>query len=280
MFSRDKVKISTWSAKWACDNHKEKQFVFFLKLKRLFRNGKIENAFWRFSEFKQHFDFSEKTYRRRLNDCIELGWLIPHAKVHACIKNPHALLQCIDIDKLPKIEFGVERHYKFLKSDLSIELIRLLPIKICESSQLAIVRKTLRKDLHGGGKEATLYHKKNGSAIPYTVVPKEEITLSVRGIAKLINRKSAMTGHRLRVKCSLIGLINYENRYFVPKTIGFNTNKKLVTYARIGGQLFVKLSASLKVNLPVDPSKMLKIVKMKKENLLCVPMYDMDCFDW
>lgn len=251
------IKLSSFTASQACKDHREKDLYFYLVLRAHYNSGVIFDIKKKFHFFK--FKFGYRTYLRRIDALLSHGW----ARIE---KNKFIL---IGKDKLPKNEYYFEKHWKFTLSNFTEHIIRLIP---CKTYQTAQEKKSKKNEQQKKCKyqynEFYIVDKENGELIKKTS-SSAEVLMTCRKMAKLIGRKSALTGHRIKEKGLKQEMLTYYNRY---------TLRKGEYLKWINGLLFTRQASGVNITLPFNPTKLKKLKAVKLDlGHAFIPCFMYDC---
>ncbi len=237
---------------------RERDLIFFARLKRHHKSGAIFNPYERYKEFGQNM--SKRTYERRLNALQELGWAYWVGDT----------LQLISIDKLPVIQCGKEEKtkYFYLPNDkrLDFDCLRVVLLKLSERGQKAESSK------HTEIKSPKTVFKKcgDGDLIETVCDLRKDVNMGTRTFRNIIGKESHVTAWRTYLRASGKNLIHLTRRYIL------NPNAKHSKI--INGVKMEKLSFEFETRFDMK-LRHRKILSQCSLEERVVRMYCNDCYD-
>ncbi len=181
------VKVDPSVIKYCMDNGLEKQLRFYYRLKSMYRNGAILD---KTIIYKNHFsDTTYKTFKKRFDELLSLGWVLDSNKCYRLVNTG-----CLPLsDKIKSSNRWISS--KILKGWYAMRTILINDI-LTKQKALSVAN-----HLNKNGEKQSEYYKLTDVGLKgYQGNAKAELSLSRKGAAALLGKRSNQTGGRSIVK--------------------------------------------------------------------------------
>lgn len=198
IFKRHYCKASEQSIIWAVENHQERNFIFFLKLKRHYKTGAILAPETKYK--KLNTGESKSTYLRRIEALKKLGWA----------NTTNTGIQLISLNDLPVSKVKEFPHFIYIwnDKDFTIVYLRNLISAISERGQLCKIKRSTSQP----EKIPALIQSAAGALVKNLHDLKKDVSMSVNTLALKLNRCKRTAQRQLR-KARELGIIKTYSRY-------------------------------------------------------------------